>query len=300
VWRKAEVAMAKARQQARRKGKWREKRTPQPKEQEEKVPIIGSSCTWRDAELGQFNVSVNRDVNVREMIPEKFFHFDHLPDYIDCIILVWLMLMAGKKELCALSEEDLMKEEVVNRIRNKSGLMFQSLREVFSIQPELRRLNTSRKRKQINSQSSQVPPISLQASDLPPVIEVPKSNQRSQGNACYGNSAILTIVITSEVQIEQIVLETPSTSTRRIVSDASIADPNQDSAGGARIWGSTEKASDLFASNFMNYIIGWIWPSGIELDWVRGREGPTVLTWTSSYYPLFFRLIILVPKRPFW
>jgi len=33
----------------------------------------------------------------------------------------------------------------------------------------------------------------------------------------------------------------------------------------------------------MNYAIGWIWPSGIKLDWVRGREGPTVLAWTSSY-----------------
>ena len=33
----------------------------------------------------------------------------------------------------------------------------------------------------------------------------------------------------------------------------------------------------------MNYAIGWIWPSGITLDWVRGREGPTVLAWTSSY-----------------
>src|SRR5271170_2574822 len=77
--------------------------------------------------------------------------------------------------------------------------------------------------------------------------------------------------------------DTPSTSTRRIVSNASIADPNQDSAGGSRVWGSTEKASDIFACNFMNYVIGWIWPSGITLDWVRGREGPTVLAWTSSY-----------------
>lgn len=71
-------------------------------------------------------------------------------------------------------------------------------------------------------------------------------------------------------------------SIRRIVSNASIADPNQDSAGGTIIWGSTEKASDIFASNFKNYIIEWIWPSGIELDWVRGREVSTVLTMRNS------------------
>jgi hypothetical protein len=47
------------------------------------------------------------------------------------------------------------------------------------------------------------------------------------------------------------------------------------------LWGSTEKASDLFASNFTNYVIGWIWPSGITLDWIQGSDGPTMIAWTS-------------------
>jgi hypothetical protein len=81
----------------------------------------------------------------------------------------------------------------------------------------------------------------------------------------------------------------PSTSTHRDFSNNSIADANQDSAGGSRMWASNEKASDLFACNFMNYIIGWIWPSGITLDWVRGRGGPPVLAWSSSYPPLLYR-----------
>jgi len=77
--------MAKARQQAKRKGKWREQRTPRLKEP--KTPVIGSSCTWRDAELDHFKVKVERDVDVREMIPDKCFNFDHLQNYKDCTSL---------------------------------------------------------------------------------------------------------------------------------------------------------------------------------------------------------------------
>jgi hypothetical protein len=32
-----------------------------------------------------------------------------------------------------------------------------------------------------------------------------------------------------------------------------------------------------------SYVIGWIWPSGITLDCVMGREGSTVLARSSSY-----------------
>jgi hypothetical protein len=55
------------------------------------------------------------------------------------------VLMVGKQELCALSQEDLMNDTTVNRLRNSSRVVFQSLREVFSIQPEARKWNLSRK-----------------------------------------------------------------------------------------------------------------------------------------------------------
>src|SRR5579859_4148331 len=76
-------------------------------------------------------------------------------------------------------------------------------------------------------------------------------------------------------------------STRRIVSNASIADPTQDSAGGARVWASNEKASDIFANILIRHIISSIWPDGITLDWVQGRNGDTKLVWSSKYIPLF-------------
>jgi len=63
------------------------------------------------------------------------------------------MLMAGKEELCALSEEDLLDAFIVNSLRNSSRLLFESLRQIIRQQPELRRINLSRKRKKGGSQS---------------------------------------------------------------------------------------------------------------------------------------------------
>lgn len=77
--------MAKARQQANRKDNWRKQRTPQSMEKMSVISVIGSSCTWRDVELEYFNVKLIRDVDVRQVIPEKFFNFDHLEDYNNCI-----------------------------------------------------------------------------------------------------------------------------------------------------------------------------------------------------------------------
>jgi hypothetical protein len=81
-------AMAKAKQKSTRKRKQSEKTTtPQPKEPD--ISVIGSSCTWGDTELESYMVTVERDVNVRKMIPEKFFKFDHLKNYKDCPLLSW-------------------------------------------------------------------------------------------------------------------------------------------------------------------------------------------------------------------
>ena len=73
-----------------------------------------------------------------------------------------------------------------------------------------------------------------------------------------------------------------ASTTRRIVSAGSIADPEQDSGGGNRVWASNEKASDIFANNLFLHIIDDIWPHGITLDWVEGRDGPTTLKWHNS------------------
>ena len=63
--------------------KYADARTPPPIGKEKAV--IGSSCTWRDDKIKDFKVRVDRDVDVRKLIRSKFFVFDHIENYKDCI-----------------------------------------------------------------------------------------------------------------------------------------------------------------------------------------------------------------------
>jgi hypothetical protein len=65
-------------------------------------------------------------------------------------------------------------------------------------------------------------------------------------------------------------------SKRRIVSDASIAGPTQDSAGGARVSSDNEKANDIFANN-SSISFSSIWPDGVGLYGIEDRKGDTEL-----------------------
>ena len=73
-----------------------------------------------------------------------------------------------------------------------------------------------------------------------------------------------------------------TTVSRRVTSTSSMSDPSQDSAGGIRILSVKEKTVDTFANQFLDYVVTGLWPGGIVLDWVRGREKKTTLTWTDG------------------
>ena len=40
-----------------------------------------SSCTWEEDQLDHFRVTIEKDVDVKRVIPEKFFVFEHLAEY---------------------------------------------------------------------------------------------------------------------------------------------------------------------------------------------------------------------------
>jgi len=175
----------------------------------------------------------------------------------------------GKAELCALSKEDLTSDEEISTIENASLQVFSTLQEVLALQPKLRLDNLSAKRKQTKTQLTQTEATQVSSTvdvddDSPPVsVEVSQSTLVSQ--------------TASQVSI--------ASSSRRIVSGASIADPEQDSAGGTRVLVSNEKSSDMFANTLLDYVRRRIWPRGIILDWVQGRTGKTTLMWHHTYLP---------------
>jgi hypothetical protein len=82
------LAMSKAVEDAKKAGNRTRDKTPQQVEKE--TTVIGSSSTWKQEELDHFNVTIKKDVDVRQMIPEKFFVFDHLEEYPQCYsYLIW-------------------------------------------------------------------------------------------------------------------------------------------------------------------------------------------------------------------
>jgi hypothetical protein len=75
------IAIAMSKRQAKRKTSILPARTPSPK----RIDVIGSSCAWGETELDRFQVEVRRDIDPKEMIPDRFFSFDCLEEYRNCI-----------------------------------------------------------------------------------------------------------------------------------------------------------------------------------------------------------------------
>jgi hypothetical protein len=102
----------------------------------------------------------------------------------------------------------------------------------------------------------------------PDMRDITLSQKRQKSQSQYTKNESLT--------------QSSQVSTRRIPSGSSMSDPTQDSAGGVRVLASKEKTSDSFANQLLHYIVGVIWPGGVRLDWVRGRNSKTTLRWNDS------------------
>ena len=262
-------AMAAAEKQEKRSA---QKPPRTPKRKPEEVKVIGSSCTWGDEELGRFKVTVTRDVNPRELIPQQFFDFSNIANYESCNSMSSVVFLTlGKSELCALSKLDIRNKKVISAVRNSSHSLFDSLRQVALLQSEVRQSNLSQKRKSINIQSESE------------ILATETSTDVGKETVMYGTFILACVAVVDSSQAPSVA--SVASSSKRIVSGASISGPQQDSAGGSRVLSSNEKASDMFANIFMGYVISWIWPDGVKLEWVEGREGETTLDWNNSYVP---------------
>lgn len=211
-----------------------------------------------------------------------------------------MRLMVGQRELLEIRREDLDNESVINRIENPSKLVFVSLVELLQKQSDLRAINMARKRSKNTTTASQSfdseafsftqTSLGIPLHNCKLIIGQPQQSEidKKQPEVPLASISLQQI---SETKTTTLVSTTGTNttaiatvkSTRRIVSDASIADPQQDSAGGIRVLASNEKASDRFANNLIDHITSSLWPDGIVLDWVEGRDGDTSLVWSSKY-----------------
>jgi hypothetical protein len=220
--------------------------------------------------------------------------------------------MVGKAQLCALSEKDVESRSLVNRIQNPSSSVFLALLDILLIQSDLRQSNIRIKRQKVRQTSENKQTLeSKQTSEISIDLDISQTAHLSFGmhfvtklivdnfpalqthehppstHSTPGLSvapALNTTTITP-VKVKSKRGKSKRQSKPRVVSNASVANPIQDSAGGARVWASYAKASDMFANILIRHVISSIWPDGITLDWVEGRKGDTELVWSSKYIP---------------
>jgi len=181
-------------------------------------------------------------------------------------------------------EEDLDDRKVITRLTRVGNMAYNAFRDLLEVrekQSEYRRLNLSQKRfKKPASQTSTAETTSLEG----PPFSPPHPNQPTTGIR-LPKVAETRAAVAAATTSTTTTATTPSTG-KRIVSDASIADPEQSSTGGTRVFANNEKASDLFANNLIRYVLDTVWPEGTVLDWVEGRDdGETTLVWNSGYSP---------------
>ena len=128
--------------------------------------VVGSSSTWTQEELDLFHVRVERDVDVREMIPEKFFDFSTLKNYHagTAVVTIWyylVVLIVARKKLVLVQRADLGK---VNVLIDKAGWFswaFSSLHKLLSFKKTDPRIdNLSQTRSEKHSHADSRPPIS--------------------------------------------------------------------------------------------------------------------------------------------
>lgn len=192
----------------------------------------------------------------------------------------------------AIREEDIDNRKVINMVRNGTKATFMDLLEVVEKQSEYRAMKMTQKRSRKSTSTSQSLEESTQMSFdgiSPAECSQAKPTIDSFSRPGIANTHQQHDFPPSAIRLPKVVETTTrttatatATTSRRIVSDASIAAPEQDSAGGTRVFANNEKASDGFANNLIRYLLSTIWPNGVVLDWVDGRDGDCTLVWNSK------------------
>lgn len=193
-------AIVKAKQDAKKQKKADRTRDKTPQVEKKEILIIGSSSTWKLDELKHFNVKIEKDIDVTKMIPQRYFAFDHLERYTQCLFPRRSSLIVGKEKLCALSDKDVENESVVNRIENNSFMVFVSLLQLFQVPADLGHANITRKR-----------PRNNQASDVSVSMDIPQTAQISLGTSLVTVSNPRHIHLSNGNQSSQLPIKTPNT-----------------------------------------------------------------------------------------
>ena len=229
--------------QAKLAGASTPKRTQRPEK-----PVIGSSSTWNDDQLDLFKVTEAEEVDIKRMIPEKWFDYGTLENYQYSTSSLFSQLTLARDNLLSVEPADLSDNKVLLRKAQQLYGAFRTLRKIQKLKvTDSRKENLSEKRHEKHVQ---------QVSEMPPR--------------------------TSEFATSRVGPSAPLQSGKETQRVASISDPEKSSAGSKYFYACREQASQDLGNQFCELFIGSLFGKEPSLDWVTGRPQSPVLAWRSE------------------
>jgi hypothetical protein len=199
-------------------------------------------------------------VDIKTLIPAKFFEFDNLGAYQSGIAPPITRLTVVRDRLISILPSDLSDKRILPRKASYYHAVFAALRDLENVKiTETRKDNLAEKRHEKRNNSRRMGPLSTEVS---PVWVGPPAPPLSEDDV------------------------------RRI---ASISDPLQSSAGSQLFHATQEKESELLGNLFCQTTLDVLFVDP-SLDWVTGRTEIPILQWQHGY-PLNPFIYLLVPSQ---
>jgi len=229
--------------QAKLAGASTPKRTQRPEK-----PVIGSSSTWNDDQLDLFKVTEAEEVDIKRMIPEKWFDYGTLENYQYSTSSLFSQLTLARDNLLSVEPADLSDNKVLLRKAQQLYGAFRTLRKIQKLKvTDARKENLSEKRHEKHVQ---------QVSEMPPR--------------------------TSEFGTSKVGPSAPPQSEKETQRVASISDPEKSSAGSKYFYACREQASQDLGNQFCELVIDSLFSKEPSLDWVTSRPQSPVLAWRNE------------------
>ena len=229
--------------QAKLAGASTPKRTQRPEK-----PVIGSSSTWNDDQLDLFKVTEAEEVDIKRMIPEKWFDYGTLENYQYSTSSLFSQLTLARDNLLSVEPADLSDNKVLLRKAQQLYGAFRTLRKIQKLKvTDSRKENLSEKRHEKHVQ---------QVSEMPPR--------------------------TSEFGTSKVGPSAPPQSEKETQRVASISDPEKSSAGSKYFYACREQASQDLGNQFCELVIGSLFSKEPSLHWVTTRPQSPVLAWRNE------------------
>ena len=184
-------------------------------------------------------------LEVKTMIPEKWFEFGQIEDYQDSNNPFRMLLTVARDQITSVQTDEIQKTRVVLKKALHFTHTFQNLRHICGLNITDTRLDNFAEK---------------------------RHEKRSYGQPISGTLPVWVGPPLAPLTPEEI---------QRIVS---ISDPSKSSAGSRLFTATQERESEALATSFCQTVLDMLFPDNPSVTWATGRDdGKPILEWRNWY-----------------